>query len=422
MSLAPLGIWLLLRESSRKPVIYLRAFKTDQFARRLRRLLKAALSTDFRLCGIRPPRERSSLFIRLMAEGVVAYRYLGSSYFELEAHDQDWMARLLATYARSAFLFIDARELTKHVENEIRLSYLAMGSRRCIFLIDFSRTEEQWLHTLRDIVSHTDRAETKFHLLAYPDDQNVDPHSFVSEAREIIDQLPKEPVDISEEAVAFAKSHVADRDWETKFWHTDAAVVLLIASIGLLLFLGQQLSQGFGRVVFFFSVCLGLLCLPIYYLAWGRALKEAKLVDEFRRRRTHTQQVRLWCSFFLVSIPTTISILSILAIPNMNRQLDYARQIKVMADVRGIRTALITYNGLNGFYPTTKQGLEALVMRPTTEPLSTSWMQLFDEIPKDPWEDDYVYVCPGVKHPDSYDLYSAGPDRKPGTADDDWGE
>jgi general secretion pathway protein G len=46
---------------------------------------------------------------------------------------------------------------------------------------------------------------------------------------------------------------------------------------------------------------------------------------------------------------------------------------------------------------------------------------LYKELPKDPWQKDYIYVCPGVKDPSGYDLYSAGPDRKPDTADDDWG-
>jgi len=46
---------------------------------------------------------------------------------------------------------------------------------------------------------------------------------------------------------------------------------------------------------------------------------------------------------------------------------------------------------------------------------------LFDSIPKDPWQNPYIYVSPGRKHPDSFDLYSAGPDRKPDTPDDDWG-
>jgi general secretion pathway protein G len=77
---------------------------------------------------------------------------------------------------------------------------------------------------------------------------------------------------------------------------------------------------------------------------------------------------------------------------------------------------------MNGFYPTTEQGLQALVTRPDTDPQPTRWYQLFKDVPKDPWQNTYIYRCPGIKHPDSYDLFSAGPDRKPDTSDDDWGE
>jgi general secretion pathway protein G len=43
-------------------------------------------------------------------------------------------------------------------------------------------------------------------------------------------------------------------------------------------------------------------------------------------------------------------------------------------------------------------------------------------VPKDPWQNEYIYRNPGQKNPSGYDLYSAGPDRKADTADDDWGE
>jgi general secretion pathway protein G len=46
---------------------------------------------------------------------------------------------------------------------------------------------------------------------------------------------------------------------------------------------------------------------------------------------------------------------------------------------------------------------------------------LFKEVPKDPWNNEYIYISPGRKNPESYDLYSAGPDRIADTGDDDWG-
>jgi general secretion pathway protein G len=74
-----------------------------------------------------------------------------------------------------------------------------------------------------------------------------------------------------------------------------------------------------------------------------------------------------------------------------------------------------------GFYPSTEQGLEALVVQPSTDPQPQRWYQLFKEMPKDPWNNNYIYVNPGKKNPSGYDLYSAGQDRKSDTPDDDWG-
>jgi len=64
--------------------------------------------------------------------------------------------------------------------------------------------------------------------------------------------------------------------------------------------------------------------------------------------------------------------------------------------------------------------LQALVSRPQVDPVPERWFKLMDSVSKDPWASLYVYRCPGIKNPDTYDLFSAGPDRKPDTDDDIW--
>ena len=73
------------------------------------------------------------------------------------------------------------------------------------------------------------------------------------------------------------------------------------------------------------------------------------------------------------------------------------------------------------FLLTTEQGLKALVTQPGSDPVPTRWTQFLDSVPKDPWGRDYVYISPGRRNPNGYDLFSSGPDRIPDTADDDWG-
>src|SRR6266513_2457695 len=112
--------------------------------------------------------------------------------------------------------------------------------------------------------------------------------------------------------------------------------------------------------------------------------------------------------FTLLEIMLVVSIIVIIlgvAISKLGNTTAIAKAMRVQADVQAIKTQLQLYESMNGFYPTTEQGLQALVTQPD----------------KDPWGNGYIYRCPGLKHPSGYDLYSAGPDRQTDTADDDWG-
>ena len=78
--------------------------------------------------------------------------------------------------------------------------------------------------------------------------------------------------------------------------------------------------------------------------------------------------------------------------------------------------ALEQFKAENGFYPTSKDGLNVLVVKPTNA--STNWHQLLDKVYPDHWGHPYLYVFPGKHNTNSYDLSSAGPDGVPGTQDD----
>lgn len=117
-------------------------------------------------------------------------------------------------------------------------------------------------------------------------------------------------------------------------------------------------------------------------------------------------------AFTLLEIMLVVAIIGVLlaaAIYKMAPALDVAKGTRTRADIQALRTMLLSYNGTHGYYPTGDQGLAALVPR------------LMEEIPKDAYGTPYVYRCPGRSNPSGYDLFSAGPDRIPDTADDDYG-
>lgn len=120
-------------------------------------------------------------------------------------------------------------------------------------------------------------------------------------------------------------------------------------------------------------------------------------------------------------VVTIIALLLGTAIYKLSGNVEYARHNRVAADIQSISTQLKLYESMNGFYPTGEQGLEALVVQPSSDPQPQRWYQLFKELPKDPWNNNYIYLNPGRKNASGYDLYSAGQDRKADTPDDDWG-
>jgi general secretion pathway protein G len=128
--------------------------------------------------------------------------------------------------------------------------------------------------------------------------------------------------------------------------------------------------------------------------------------------------------FTLLEIMLVVGIIVIIlgvAVTKLGPATGIAKDMRVKADTQAIATQLRLYEGVNGFFPTTEQGLQALVTPAESDPKPTRWYQHFQELPKDPWGNNYIYLCPGRKNPNSFDVYSAGPDRKPDTADDNWG-
>jgi type II secretion system protein G len=94
--------------------------------------------------------------------------------------------------------------------------------------------------------------------------------------------------------------------------------------------------------------------------------------------------------------------------------LDQAKSLYARWDLAAIKTALFSFELDNGRFPTSQEGLKALVEKPSGLP---QWRQYLSAIPRDPWDHEYHYSSPGTGGND-FNLSSAGPDGKPGTADD----
>ena len=123
--------------------------------------------------------------------------------------------------------------------------------------------------------------------------------------------------------------------------------------------------------------------------------------------------------FTLIEIMVVIIILGILAsyvAVRLTGQTEEARRTQAVVQIESLETALELYKLDNGSYPSTDQGLQALVEPPTTGVLPRKWREggylKKGKVPKDPWKNDYVYLSPGL-HGD-FDISSYGDDGEPG--------
>lgn len=121
--------------------------------------------------------------------------------------------------------------------------------------------------------------------------------------------------------------------------------------------------------------------------------------------------------FTLIEIMVVVVIIGLLAaviVPNLMGNVDQARISKARQDIQAIETALTMFRLDNARYPSTDQGLRALVQQPT-DPSIRNWRPggYVKKPSRDPWGNDYQYVYPGT-HGGEYDLYSLGADNQPG--------
>lgn len=129
----------------------------------------------------------------------------------------------------------------------------------------------------------------------------------------------------------------------------------------------------------------------------------------------------------LMLVMIIIGVLAALVVPRFVGRAEQSRNVAAKADIESnLGVALDLFETDNGFYPTTEQGLSALISSPTSLPVPPNWRGSYlkkKAVPTDPWGHPYVYVCPGAHNSDGYDLSSYGRNGVEGNDDDvtNWG-
>lgn len=114
----------------------------------------------------------------------------------------------------------------------------------------------------------------------------------------------------------------------------------------------------------------------------------------------------------LMVVLVIIGVLAALIVPNVLERAEDAKVTAARTDVNNLMQALKLYRLDNGRYPTSEQGLQALIAKPTSGPIPPNWKPYLDKLPNDPWGHPYQYLNPGVKG--EIDVMSLGADGQAG--------
>lgn len=437
----PLLQWIF----KKRRAVFLRAFSRDLMAddRELRILLRAALPPDVALAGIRPPRTRAAWWTRVAGESFIAFRYIGSESFELEAADRNWFARLLATFAESHVILLDLRSLTPYVHDEIRLSFQAgRGNHRLFLIIDTTKTREEWNEAIRLACSPDLPSIHEDQFIVVDGQQNSE--ALAAELRGKFSAIPVDPLPLARTGLEFAKERVKPEDWATPWWQTPAATSLLGLAVWFALstaFPDQaavlgMLVAGFAMVLF-----LGCLFRLLKSAHKQRALGgrprpgPAGVVGGFVSLIVSASVIGLAFAATHQATQRLLAMKAMLGVTNLSRAVEhYYLDYNKMPDTR--LPELETSGSAWADFAKILAGREEQGDGMGNPRQIAYWSPYgsMDEMVKylDPWgqpyvitlDDDYddeIELVRGSRHDvvrSPVAIYSKGPDRKPGTEDD----
>ena len=140
-------------------------------------------------------------------------------------------------------------------------------------------------------------------------------------------------------------------------------------------------------------------------------------MQNFKHRFARQRRQRGFTLVEIMVVVVIIGILGALVVPKLLGRTGESRVTAAHVDIATLMSALKLYKLDNQRYPTTEQGLQALVQKPTSGPSANGWKGYLDKLPKDPWGNPYQYLSPGLHG--EVDVFSLGADGQPGGTGED---
>jgi hypothetical protein len=345
--------WVLRGFGSQDKCVFLRAFRSDRSSAKFRAWLAASLGPSMKLAGIRPPIARVSTLANLLNPLVTGLRYAGSLQFEMEAPDHNWLARLLATFAKTRFAFIDIRDVTPHVLDEIQLAWEVFGSRRCVFVVDDSRTATDWHCWLQQNLNTSGKPVSSFLLLEWPRDQSPNADAFNKSVRTLLMSIPAGHPAISSSALNFVRQKVSSFSWDIRFAERPFIMLLMhLLGVGVLSYGIRALLPVQATLVWI--IAWVLLLHFLFWRAWNRARKQRRLALAINPAGPPSRR-HVAGAAGLMTLSIGLGALTSMAIFSGYRfATQKASNLKTMATLLDVKMALGHYQLEFGEYPVAK--------------------------------------------------------------------
>jgi type IV pilus assembly protein PilA len=339
------GLALLIAPWGKPNAIYLRAFRTDKSTAELRGEIAAILGPDFRLSGIRAPRERTWVFLRFLLPLYFAFRYAGSKFMELEAGD-DWLARLWKTYQTTRLVLIDVRDLTPYVQQEVRLTLHTVGTSRSVFVVNQEKTESEWRQLLAQIIGpESDSAQLQLLDVSPP---RVTSRQMESDLKDIVSRLPADLPGEREPGRQFILGSESEELVKAKksapslLLTVVAAVTSQLLWVGFVVLLNSMAEAAVGPALIFAVVAVGFLLVLVIKGTFRGAARARRL-----ERAGHGQaSARAW-SILLLDVVLLLAAPALTAVQPIKQLLvarKRANEASVVASLRTLNTAEFTYS------------------------------------------------------------------------------
>jgi type IV pilus assembly protein PilA len=214
--------------------------------------------------------------MRFFLPGILGLRYAGSKFMELEAGD-NWLARLWKTYQTARLAFVDLRDITPALQEEIAMTLLTLGPLRTVLVVDRQKTESQWRDLLKEILGvQTDVAQLQ---LLDVTEERIASGQLQSDLTDIVGKLPAGEADKGEPGRQFIVAHVGS-DILAKSGMP--LVSKILAGAGLLAAMSLGALKGIGAEGLEFGLAMALLVIVLILLLAGlfRAAARARRLGQ----------------------------------------------------------------------------------------------------------------------------------------------